>query len=134
VPNVYPRNQYTGIRAANVEFVRQYLRAWLVREAEKPLVLVQNQVTTCPVCENVREAFNSQAQPFILKMNKAIITACRLLLVCEGIRLIQADVKASAEYDRLNKLKIQIESGIISMPQLLDEIDNLEEEENDAEV
>lgn len=132
-PNHPPVNQYTGVRAKNIDYVRRYLRAFLEDESLRP----QNLYTP--------NTMKARLAPIRLKTAlasyyKTTLTACRLLLACEGIHIWAASAIKSREKteeltSRLRKLGDGLKDGSVRMPDLLSQLDDLEREaESDDEI
>ena len=101
-PKHPPSNQYTGIRAKNIDYIRQTIRLFIEREKVKEEVGV----------------------------TKMVVQACRILLACEGIFFMVSpplsDRKKDKARERLVELGKGVHAGTVTLPQLLNEIDGME--------
>ena len=121
-PNHPPKNQYTGVRSKNIDYVRQYLRAFLECERTKDFTLVDSQGGG-----NGRR--DKQAMAIYYRQ---VILACRLLLACERVFIFgQNDGsrggKTFERLQRLEELGKQVKAGTVGLPALLDEISAMKE-------
>ena len=134
-PNHDPKNQYTGVKAKNIDWVRQYVRQFLESERNLP------QPNEATIEAQPRGYKHENAAAYY----KMIVWSCRLLLACEGIYFLSspplnAKKKAKAQ-KRLSELAKGVKDGTVTLPQLLDQIDEIEsqashevEEPENAEV
>lgn len=100
-------NQYTGIRAKNIDYVRQLLRHFL-------------------------ELPETKNKP----MSRDVVWSCRMLLACEGIYLNNHPFKRFKHKEvqsRLIEIGANIAGGSTGLPDLLDQVDTLESMPYEAE-
>ena len=130
-PPLYPpANQYTGVRAKNIDYVRQFLRKFLENESLKPSIALPTPFAI--------KRFGMTARKVELEYWKQVLTACRLLLACENVHIwavksSEGFKNAEALRQRLTKLGEGINEGTVRMPDLLKELDEIDKEvENDS--
>jgi hypothetical protein len=92
-------NQYTGVRAQNIDYVRRILKYFLNAE-------------------------QAQAHP----LSRHILSACKLLLICENVYSLPKRQKVN---EALSKLGEDIKDGQYSLPDLLNEVSVIE---NDTDI
>jgi hypothetical protein len=90
-------NQYTGKRGQNIEYVRRILKYFL-------------------------EAERAKGSP----LTPPILSACRLLLMCENVFIAPRRQKTS---DALSNVGEQVKEGQIGLPELLKEVSLAYEED-----
>lgn len=117
-------NQYTGVRAMNVSYVRQYLRKFLEDETLRP-------PTERVISPTLMKFSHVRLMNYTAHYYRHVMSACRLLLACEGVYLTAQTHnpdKLGKFRDRLVTLGKGAEEGTIRMPDLLHEIDLIEKE------
>ena len=105
-------NQFTGVRAKNVDYVRRYLQKFLdteVKPAEDHALQEGNVYTT------TRAAYY-----------RAVLQALRFLLAIEGIDVYKtSSVQRAKQRQALADLGEGLKTGTVQMPDLLREIEEL---------
>ena len=119
-------NQYTGIRAKNIEYVRQYLRKFL--EEFRPEV-----AWTQELLETGKWNATGREKIAIVAYYNHFLTACRLLLAIENVQLYVLPQTKNAKTvkqmrERLVALGEGIRTGSVNKHSLLSELDLMREE------
>jgi hypothetical protein len=110
-PNHRPVNQYTGVRAKNIEWVRIWLRSYLTREQD-------------------RGSGDMGAE-----YHRNIISACRLLLACEEVYINQQAKRNVNKYrERLLRMGQSVSEGGKLPFDLLAALNELEQDVRDDDV
>jgi hypothetical protein len=120
-------NQYTGVKAKNIDFVRQWLRKFLADETLNPKNLYPPNTMTAKLAPmKLKSALNMYY--------RTCLNACRLLLACENVHLTLENSKINARMvidSRLQKLGEGLKDGTVRMPDLLRELGDTEDSDDD---